>query len=193
MRIMKSRKFLLSLVCALVLVFGSCMTVCAESDEAIYQSLYSDLHEIVYSKYGELEYQIFTTSSVATTLIASDKPLYIYNDAVYCVSGSVACYIGCGIGGKLHSSEPITGFTNVGLRDVIYSNYDVCDESGNVVNVADSSFFPKPQTLAPVVRGMKMNPLAQILGLLPLLIPCLVGLVALRKGLQALWNHLHKA
>ena len=65
----------------------------------------------------------------------------------------------------------------------LYSTVNIMESSDS-----DKVFFKPPQTLAPVVATIKMKTVLQeILGILPIMIIVLVGLIGLRKGLALLF------
>lgn len=80
-------------------------------------------------------------------------------------------------------------WTNHGMsvnhQGYVYSDIDIYDSEGNI-------FFPVPPGPLGMPEGIltqiltQENPLMEILKLLPMAIPCLVGFVALRKALRTL-------
>lgn len=195
MKMLKSKKVLLSLVCALVLVFGSCITVCAESDSLL------DSIEQVFANEGYTDVQYFWSG--------------FYNDdgtiSVYFVKGADFYFVEYGEIAKLyvkgylyHATCDIENgcfTTDVRCWDyrdsyMISGNYNIeTFVSNKECYWQDGTLFFRP--LSPIAMiaetvGMERT-LGQILGLLPLLIPLVVGLVALRKGLAMLFNRLRQA
>ena len=77
----------------------------------------------------------------------------------------------------------------------IACNYDIeTFNSNKSAYYEDGTLFFRPASiLTRTISGIQMNPLAQIVGLLPLLIPFLVGLAAFWKGLRFLFSLLRKA
>lgn len=96
-----------------------------------------------------------------------------------------------------HINNSVTGITgehilyqsNGETQDFIASNYDVIKTGSNEV------FFKPPQgILAPVVAQVTMGKVLQeILGILPIMIIILVGLIGLRKGLALLFRILRQS
>lgn len=81
-----------------------------------------------------------------------------------------------------------------GVDTYLYSTVDVTNSKGEVV------FQKAPQEqgatiLAPIVEEIPetKEALAEILGILPIVIMTIVGLIGLRKALQVLFNFLHNA
>lgn len=182
MKILRSKKLLLSLICALVLVFGSCVSVYASTVVSIEdaENRYAYNTMVCYS--GGV-YRIYSTNH---PMYCVDGYLHYanVNDGVmktYLWSDTDLVWIE--EGGSSHGS----GAMAENATYICASDYDVLYEDGTI-------FFRSPSPLVTVAKTIQpMTVLGQILGLLPLLIPCLVGLVALRKGLALLWNRLHKA
>lgn len=82
-----------------------------------------------------------------------------------------------------------SGFS--GEYEIVYSNYDILDENGEVV------FQQPPQvqetTLAPIVEGVEAKKtLAEVVGILPVVLVVVVGLMAIRKALKFLKRTLIK-
>ena len=81
-----------------------------------------------------------------------------------------------------------------------YSNFDILDNNGNVVFQQppleeETPVVEKQETtLAPIVEGMETKKtLAEVVGILPLIIVVVVSLVGLRKALKMLLGVLHRA
>ena len=76
-----------------------------------------------------------------------------------------------------------------GIKDnrdyIVASNYDIYDDSGTLVFQKPSDPLGIPREILIQVITQE-NPLKEILKLLPMAIPCLVGFVALRKALRTL-------
>ncbi len=87
------------------------------------------------------------------------------------------------------SGEQILYQSNGETQDFIASNYDVIKTGSNEV------FFKPPQgILAPVVAQVTMGKVLQeILGILPIVIVTLAGLIGLRKGLALLFRTLRQS
>lgn len=79
-------------------------------------------------------------------------------------------------------------FTDV-CTDMVFSNFTLKDKQGNVV------FQPTPAVvLAPIAQEAPLEGTVQeIVGILPIVLITLVGLIGLRKGLALLSQTLHKA
>lgn len=74
----------------------------------------------------------------------------------------------------------------------IYSSHDVLDSSGNVVFQKASQ--PVQGTLAKIVEKQETNKvMEEILGILPVIIVVLVGLIAIRKAIAFLAHLLHQS
>lgn len=79
---------------------------------------------------------------------------------------------------------------------VVYSSYDVFDTNGNVVFQAPPQEQIQATSLvvAPQVEGVQMNKVLQeILGILPVILLVIVGLLAIRKGIQMIMAFLRKS
>ena len=75
-----------------------------------------------------------------------------------------------------------------------FSNYDILDNNGNVVFQAPPQVQETQAIIAEQVGEVEMNKtLQEILGILPVVIVVLVGLIAIRKGIQFLMARMKKA
>lgn len=84
------------------------------------------------------------------------------------------------------------GVSSSGISQIIYSNTDLCDVNGEVV------FQKAPAVaqvvLAPIAQEAPLEGIVQeIVGILPIVLIILVGLIGLRKALALLSQTLHKA
>lgn len=78
---------------------------------------------------------------------------------------------------------------DVAVSMILSSNHDIYDNINNLV-------FQKPllpTVLTKVTKGLEMDPLKQILRILPIMTVCLVGYAGLRKALAILERILHQA
>lgn len=196
MKILKSKKMLLSLVCALVLVFGSCMTVCASGSGVLYEKYGADYelaYNFVVNEYGiKFPYQCFITNGDACSLVVSESAFYISGSNFKSDSPMYIAHVNNHVCDK---SQIVYGVTYDNTLTLIF-NHDLYSKDGLTLyhSVDDTGFFFNTPVLRGVMKTVEMtSPLVQILGLIPLLVPCLVGLVALRKGLATLFKTLHKA
>lgn len=194
----------LPVLAAVVLMVGSCLTVCAEvttnyTINDVLQAI-KDSGKTVYTysfmyKYDSDYYVITTTSEC--TLTNNISSVQIFTDGSYC------CYRVTDVENKYISNISSTpdyvyfyssssglikmSYSNL-QSNFIESNYDVFDSEGNVV-------FRGP--VPPLVRVAEAiapeTVQKEIISLIPLLIPCLVGYLALRKGLRFLSSILRAA
>lgn len=84
------------------------------------------------------------------------------------------------------------GVSSSGISQIIYSNTDLCDVNGKLV------FQKTPAVaqvvLAPIAQQAPLEGTVQeIVGILPIVLITLIGLIGLRKGLALLSQTLHKA
>ena len=90
-----------------------------------------------------------------------------------------------------HDYETSTAAPN-GINNILYSNSDIYDTSNNVVFQAPPQV--QPTIVASQVEEVEMNKtLQEILGILPVVIVVLVGLIAIRKAIQFLMTRMKKA
>lgn len=83
------------------------------------------------------------------------------------------------------SSRHLGSDYDIALSRIVSSSHNIVDDNGNVVFQKPSEPLGIPrEILAQIIT--QENPLKEILVLLPMVIPCLVGYVALRKGLRTL-------
>lgn len=195
LRISGRRRRLLALACALVLVFGSCMTVCASG--SLFQMLdfsYIDSacmadHYIIYSiddvyylDFSDSYFDVLGSSNINVSYKTISTASYPFADFYrYKLVNNEWVLQSFQNGGGIKCFDTDSG-------NFIYTSHDLL-YNGEV-------FFQQP-VISPLTKVVMMiSPeivLGQILGLLPLLIPCLVGLVAFSKGWRFLLSILQKA
>lgn len=189
----------LPLLAALVLILGSCLTVSAATttseplDSSVENIIYSYLNQN-YSSY-EWKYILYLgdVAYVSTDAMYSDGTnFYIKNDSVnrkLYFSGNT---ITKSISTSTNSNNSIIDNTSLFLTcgsGTIYINNDITDGHGNVVFQ-----LPVVPILQEAAQGIVPEEvMKETIGLLPLLIPFLVGLVGFWKGWQFLLQILRKA
>ena len=91
------------------------------------------------------------------------------------------------------SAKPFAGVTSSTVGNIYYSNFDIVDNSGNVVFQAPPLEEETPveekqaTTLAPIVEGVEAKKtLAEVVGILPVVLVVILGLLAMRKAIRFL-------
>lgn len=197
---MKSKKRYLTRVlpvlAALVLMLGSCLTVCAAEETIDYESEYIKLCD----SYSELKntYCFVLGQSINSIWYFSDKP-FTSN-----VNGSVLFYSdNCNVYTYTRENTSGSFIRNSGYYydksgsilvngneklNCIYTTHNIYDNVGNLV------FLGPVPPLVRVAEAIAPETVQkEIISLIPLLIPCLVGYLALRKGLRFLSSILRAA
>ena len=215
-------KRLAPILLALVLAFGSCLTVsaaestlegCLQNDFAPYRE-YLDSHRdanfpfvgvLGGSNYGSYSISKVYVSNVPFLEKSSGSTTYIHLYSGY-TEGSVKYYelsLQNGVvskGNVITTSSSNPGLYGVSPRDTpfVVSNYETVvpghESDYKAVLSEYASFFPGPAPLVAAVMGAEPEKtLREVILLIPLSILFLAGCLGLRKGLQLLLSILRKA
>lgn len=192
---MKKVLFIFALVFTLLLPCFGVTTAFAsfnfnfpESVPPIPESFDYDYYLVFDTGYGQNSYSGYVVHG-------SNSKVYYKNGALYYFPNNEVHMVQCltGEDWNMNYGKYTNYDSGSNLSLLIYSNYDIYNEDGTEL------FFQVPQpvlgmekeTLAQVVA--QENPLKEILTILPMVIPCWVGFVALRKALRLLATILRTA
>lgn len=207
MKMLRSKRRILAMALALVLAFGSCLTVSAEIDTPMPQVTYFDTSEMAqWKNLITMPYALLCLSpSGMYTLIQSDFPLVLYYGKQW---GADIYNLNVNADGKVcyHASAEsfssmkdkefsvITNNTNVvnawnsTMSNVrIYSSHDMYFDGNLVFQGPATPLYRVAETITPEAV------MSETLIILPIVIVTIVGYLALRKGLKMLFSRLRKA
>lgn len=195
------------LLLALVMVLGSCLTVCAADDSFVMPSSQEGFDSLIakYKKSG-FDYSIVASvsapdSNMVARIAYSTEPLDI-NSSKYLVNDSARFY---SIDIFKNGSSNFDSVNVISLKNsfcsffydsnlsVLYSNYDIYRVGAD--KETDTPFFRGPvRPLVGAVQGAAPEEaLKEVILLIPLSILFLAGCLELRKGLRLLLTLLHRA
>lgn len=143
-------------------------------------------------------YLIDLSTNGSARVFFSNEPFYIQNNVwIYTNSAytNKNYYFGNFWVGSTPSLQYVSNNDGAqGAESIIFSNADICDNKGNVVFQAPPQVPETQVIIAEQVGEVEMNKtLQEILGILPVVIVVLVGLIALRKAIQFLIVRMKKA
>lgn len=185
----------LPLLAALVLVLGSCLTVCAE-ESIDYDTEYAKLCD----SYSELKntYCFVLGQSINSIWYFSDKPFtsnengstlsYSDNCNIYTYTRDNASGSFVRNSGHYYDNSGAILVNGDKKLNCVYTSHKIYDNLGNLVFRG-----PVPPLVKAAEGIVPEEVMKETIGLLPLLIPFLVGLVGFWKGLRFLLQILRKA
>ena len=181
----------LPLLAALILILGSCLTVSAEDDPYNISELENlGYYHLMKQVEGSGTYYVYLTYSYPLYYYADGSTAYLKSsknqDYLYYISDDSMSTWGEVRNGTLNNSN---------LASRIDENYSILFSSYDIKDIDDNVVFPGP--VPPLVKAAEgiapEEVMKETIGLLPLLIPFLVGLVGFWKGWQFLLRILRKA
>lgn len=183
-------KRILPLVLALMLVFGSCLTVSAQDSLPVFHdSNYPYCLILKKASTGEPLYIFY----ISKKPVVSYEEYYYIDEPVLICEGSYETMLSTKSASGEWSEFKYQKHTTTGNLAVFSAGYELYSSNFDVLKKDGTVFFRKPSPLITVAETVKAEEiLAPIIGLLPLLILFLAGLVGFWKGWQFLLGKLRR-